>query len=54
MGFSFPLGNSIQKLSADQSRASNAIRDWGHTEGEDLGVSALLSMLLQPRYSRLT
>ncbi|GAA5885291.1 hypothetical protein JCM16303_005990 [Sporobolomyces ruberrimus] len=38
--------DSIQKLSADQSRASNAIRDWGHTEGEDLGdVLAKVSQL---------
>ena len=39
------LGNSTQKLSADQSRASNAIRDWGYAEGDDLGVSYLTSLI---------
>ncbi|GAA5915542.1 uncharacterized protein JCM6883_000286 [Sporobolomyces salmoneus] len=44
--------DSIQKLSADKSRASNAIRDWGHAEGDDLGdvlskVSQLFDYLAQ-------
>ncbi|GAA6019298.1 hypothetical protein JCM11491_001308 [Sporobolomyces phaffii] len=38
--------DSVQKLSADQLRASNAIRDWGYTEGDDLGdVLAKVSQL---------
>ncbi|GAA5950180.1 hypothetical protein JCM3765_004232 [Sporobolomyces pararoseus] len=38
--------DSTQKLSADQSRASNAIRDWGYAEGDDLGdVLAKVSQL---------
>ncbi|GAA5934116.1 uncharacterized protein JCM15063_000559 [Sporobolomyces koalae] len=29
--------DSTQKLAGDQARASNAIRDWGNLEGDDLG-----------------
>ena len=34
--------NRLQKLSADYAKASEALRAWGLSEGDDLGVSSLL------------
>ena len=36
-------GDSLQKLAADFSRASESLKSWGLGEGEDLGVGLFLS-----------